>query len=479
MAQPYPLPSIASLEGASRETVEADAPSLLPLFDKHLSLSAFTRSTASFQDVCQTCNINITIQPLAVLRPRTENEVSSVVAYCAGHSPRIPVAVLSGGHSMWGTCLVQDGIVIDLRALEHVEVAEDKSFARIGGGITGGALNTKLESVGLSTPTGFCTGVGYAGWALGGGYGVLQGKYGLGCDQILAARVVAASGEVVDTKDDPELLWALRGAGNGNFGVVVELTIKVYPQPAMLAGNIAFSMADGQSVFAKFQESITEEFPDEFSGDFLCGYVPGLGPSILMLYTWVQENDDLTKAKAHLEKFQEIGNVLLNTVAETTPAQFASSLDPVTSIRLSYHFRTRTVKGITPELVQIFQDVECPVGPSHIISHHAHGAAIKPDPTSCFPIRTPHIVLGIGAAPPPPHGEGSQQMDEARAYSDTLATTIKEKGLALDRAYMNFSPPEEHDTALFYGTEATERLRALKKKYDGENLFLKAYPPLV
>lgn len=218
---------------------------------------------------------------------------------------------------MWGRSLVEDGVVVDLRALNHVEVAGDRTVARIGGGITGGALIKRLETLGLATPTGFCTGVGYAGWALGGGYGVLQGKYGLGCDQILAARMVTASGDVVDTNDDPELLWALRGAGNGNFGAVVELTIKVYPCPSMLGGYLGYSLTDATKVFAKFQESILEEFPDEFSGDFLCGYVPGLGHSVLMMYTWVQDDHNLSKAKAHLEKFQTIGDVLLNTVAES------------------------------------------------------------------------------------------------------------------------------------------------------------------
>lgn len=317
MAHPYPPPSISGLEGASRATIEADAPSLFSLLEKHPRLPIFTRSTPGFEDVRQTCNSNVTIQPLAIVRPRSEAEVSSIVTHCAGYSPRIPLAIKAGGHDMWGRSLVEDGVVIDLRALDQVNVAEDRSSARIGGGITGGALIKHLETMNLSTPTGFCTGVGYAGWALGGGYGVLQAKYGLGCDQILAARVVTASGEVVDTKDDQELLWALRGAGNGNFGVVVELTIKVYPQPRMLGGYLGYSLADAQNVFANFKASIAEEFPDEFSGDFLCGYVPGLGQTILMLYTWVQEDGDLSKAKAHLEKFQAIGDVLQNTVAES------------------------------------------------------------------------------------------------------------------------------------------------------------------
>ncbi len=317
MAQTYPFPFVSGLDGSPRATVEADASHLLPLLDKHQSLTIFTRSHPNFEDICQTCNKAITITPLAVVRPRTEAEVSSVIIHCAESVPRTLLSIRAGGHDNFGRGLVENGVVIDLRAMDHIDVTEDGSSARIGGGVTGGTLLKYLDALGLATPTGLCTGVGYAGWALGGGYGVLQGKYGLGCDQILAARVVTASGAIVDTKDDPELLWALRGAGNGNFGAVVELTIKIYPRPVMLAGNIAFSLTDGQQVLAKFKQLIAADFPDEFSGDFICGFVPGLGHAIMILYAWVQAEGDLTRARAHLKKVQDIGNVLKNTVIES------------------------------------------------------------------------------------------------------------------------------------------------------------------
>ncbi len=74
------------------------------------------------------------------------------------------------------------------------------------------------------------------------------------------ARVASASGEVVDAKDDKELLWALRGAGNGNFGAVVELTIKVYRRPAMLGGYLGFSLADGQKYIRQIPENYHRRF---------------------------------------------------------------------------------------------------------------------------------------------------------------------------------------------------------------------------
>ncbi|KAH8882529.1 FAD-binding domain-containing protein [Thozetella sp. PMI_491] len=470
--------TILSPEGVSRSTVEEEAPSLAPLLDRQPSMLIYTRSSPAFEELRGIFNTNVTLQPLAIVRPRTEEEVSVVVSICSSQSPPIPLAIRSGGHDMWGRCLAEDGVVIDIRALDHVDLASDKKSARIGGGIRGGLLAKLLDEQDLTTPTGFCTTVGYAGWALGGGYGVLQGKYGLGCDQILAARVVTGSGAVVDTKDDPELLWALRGAGNGNFGVVVELTIKIYPRPTMLGGYLGYPMAEAHSVLIGFRHSLEESFPDEFSGDFLVSEIPGLGAVFMVLYTWVQEGSDLTEARTHLEKFSQIGNLLMNTVSETTPSGFATSLDPVTTALHPRYFRTRTIANITPELAKVFQENPVPPGACNVICHYAHGVALRPNPGASFAQRSSHIVLGISGSPPPHCPGDGPEMATCVDWVDTIVGHIKERGLALDSAYMNFSPPDECDTELFYGKEKTQRFKALKEKYDDGNVFYKAYPPL-
>lgn len=68
--------------------------------------------------------------------------------------------------------------------------------------------------------------VGYTGWATLGGYGPFAANFGLGVDQIVGARVVNGNGELIDA--DQDMLKGIRGGG-GNLGVVVQLTIKVYP----------------------------------------------------------------------------------------------------------------------------------------------------------------------------------------------------------------------------------------------------------
>jgi FAD/FMN-containing dehydrogenase len=122
--------------------------------------------------------------------------------------------------------LVDKALLIDLRAFTSVTVAPDRKSATVGGGILQQELGNELWKDGLATPTGAVPAVGYVGWAIYGGYGPFSAHWGLGVDQIIGATVVNAEGELVSADED--LLHGIRGAG-GAFGVIVDLTIKVYP----------------------------------------------------------------------------------------------------------------------------------------------------------------------------------------------------------------------------------------------------------
>jgi hypothetical protein len=113
-----------------------------------------------------------------------------------------------------------------LRVNYAIQVSADKKTARIGGGILFRNLLEGLGNHGLITPVGTIGTVGYVGWATLGGYGPYSASYGLGLDQIVGAKVVNADGRLVDA--DARMLKGIRGSG-GNYGVIVELTIKVYP----------------------------------------------------------------------------------------------------------------------------------------------------------------------------------------------------------------------------------------------------------
>lgn len=263
------------LEPSTLSEVVQDAPELSPLIKGYDDVYLYTRSSAHFATASKVWNWNNTAEPLAVARCLSTSAVQRVVRFCSGLNPdgqqngrRLPFVVRSGGHDAFNRSTIQDGLMLDVRGLDSINLSSNRQSVTIGGGVSGGNLIEFLDDHGLITPSGYCNTVGYVGWATGGGYGVLAGPYGLGVDQILGATLVGADGKLVDTDSDPTLLWALRGAGTGNFGVIVSMRVRVYERPPYLGGIILFPTSEVDQIVSGLREvTETTESPDEFSGD--------------------------------------------------------------------------------------------------------------------------------------------------------------------------------------------------------------------
>src|SRR5262249_29112099 len=152
------------------------------------------------------------VHPAAIVRCRTPGDVAETISF--GQTTALPTAIRSGGHCFAGRSSTE-GIVIDVTPMNAVSVSG--GIATVGAGARLGDVYDSLNGHDRTLPAGSCPSVGIAGLTLGGGLGILGRKYGLTSDQLLAAQVVLADGRVVECDDDrePELFWALRGAGSG------------------------------------------------------------------------------------------------------------------------------------------------------------------------------------------------------------------------------------------------------------------------
>lgn len=162
--------------------------------------------------------------PAVVARPGSMEDLASLVSYLKENE--IPFSVRGGGHDMFGRSQCHNGVTVDMRGIAHVELSSDSRTARVGGGVISMDLLTKLQEKGVTVPHGATPMIGFVGWAIHGGYGMLSTKCGLGVDQIVGAKIVDARGRLRDA--DESILTVIRGAG-GVVGVIAELTVKVYP----------------------------------------------------------------------------------------------------------------------------------------------------------------------------------------------------------------------------------------------------------
>jgi FAD/FMN-containing dehydrogenase len=192
------------------------------------------------------------VRPRAIARVLTEEDVRACVRF-ATRSP-LPFAARCGGHSYAGYS-TNRGLVCDVRRLNAVALAPDRRSVTVGAGVLAIDLVTTLAAHGLAVPTGSCPTVGISGLALGGGVGFAARAFGATCDNILAVRIVTADGRLVtaDASTNPDLLWACRGGGGGNFGVVTALTLATHPVTGAAYGFCDLPWSQAPEALAAWQ----------------------------------------------------------------------------------------------------------------------------------------------------------------------------------------------------------------------------------
>jgi FAD/FMN-containing dehydrogenase len=178
-------------------------------------------------------NLLFAHRPAAVVFAQDTADVVNALAWARQHS--LPVRARSGRHALEGWNAVDDGVVIDVSEMKSATIDAAAQTATVGAGLNQMEAVTALGAAGFAAPTGTEGTVGLVGATLGGGFGLITRNYGMACDNLLAAEIVVApagggaEAVIADEQNNPDLLWALRGAGNGNFGIVTSLTYRIHP----------------------------------------------------------------------------------------------------------------------------------------------------------------------------------------------------------------------------------------------------------
>jgi FAD binding domain len=409
-------------------------------------------------------------QPALLAVCETSEDVQAAVRSAQRYN--LPVSVRGGGHDWTGRALCSDGLVIDLSRMRQVIVDPHSRVATVAGGAQAKDVAAAAGAHGLIAAMGNCGAVGMAGLTMVGGYGPLNGLYGLAADNLLGAEVVLADGRRVTSGPDeePDLFWAIRGGG-GNFGVVTSLRVQLHEMHNMIAGPIVYPWSDAEPVLRRYAE-FAATMPDELGISVGMTSGPDGQPTLMFLPLW---NGDKQRGERIISDFQALATPQLAQVGPMTYsdllALYDAWLDTVDDCH--WEFRTRSLPALTPGAIDvIIKAVASRTSPYSMVNwHHFHSAATRiPAEEIAFGSRQEHFMVEIIAGWKPDGSSSAAHRQWAQDLWEGLAP------FALPGGYASFLEPHDREQAKHaYGGNGV-RLRALKRRFDPDGVFASAIP---
>jgi len=419
-------------------------------------VSYLTPNDAGFAAARSLYNGGIQTMPKLIARCGTEAGVQQAVKRAIEQNS--PIAIKSGGHCFEGYSLNDDGLVIEISALNHLQLDPKTNILTAGAGCKLADVNRYLLAKGRFLPAGSCEAVGLSGLTLGGGYGMFARKWGLTCDHLRSVRMVAGTGEIHESGAEPDLLWACKGGGNGNFGVITEFQFETRPAPTLFSAwkFKAFKLDEARAteLLSKWFDATAGLPNDAFSA----WVMNGSQVTILVVTIGNREHKGLTafckEMTGATSKNSAAGPV---PIAKALPWYYGEK-GPVFFKNASGGFY-RGFADIKPALPGVFHEVLSV--PGQIFQVNTLGGAIA-DGTGAYPHRAyPYL--------------GEQQSfweTPAQGVSRILAAGRVQGHLAkagIKRHYVNYPDRTYADWETSYYGDNYQRLQGIKKVYDPQN----------
>ncbi|MEV6547348.1 FAD-binding oxidoreductase [Streptomyces sp. NPDC051597] len=437
------------------------------------------------------------LRPAAVAYVANDDDVRECLAFARAH--RTPVALRGGGHSYAGWSSGTGRLVLDLSRLNGVRA--DGDTATVGAGARLLDVYLALGRGGRTIPGGSCPTVGVTGLTLGGGHGVATRAYGATCDSLTSATLITADGRrlTADADHESELFWALRGAGNGNFGVVTGLTFRTHDAPRTVTAHLTWPWAKARAVIGAWQEWGPDQ-PDEIwsaahlaaaAGGVKAGAAPTVDVSVFSLGTYgdlqnaVDRLADRVGAPAASVSLRRHGytEAMLAYAGCAGLSEDRCRLPGATpgrsprgalqretyAARSAFFDRALPADGVRALLArtEAFGNVAVGQGGGEgSVALTALGGALnRIAPTATAFVHRRSRVLAQYIASWRPDTPGTAQ----RAWLNTTHDALSR--YANGAAYQNYTDPQLRDWRRAYYGPAAPRLAELKRRYDPTRLF--------
>lgn len=422
----------------------------------------YEKNAAEYAKYRQPFNKRIKHSPKIIAVCLNEKGVQEAINFARYY--KLPVAIKSGGHSFEGFCLNNDGLVIELSQMKAMHYDKATGIFTAQPGCKLREVYEFLYKHKKLIPAGSCGGVGVAGLTLGGGYGFFSRQYGLTCDNLLSTHMIDSQGTIHDSNKDNELLWASRGGGNGNFGVVTEFTFKTHSAPENFTSyRFKFFRLNPQksTVIAEHWFRIMKSLPHSCYSAFILGH-----RTLTVLVTDTNETPSaqLTSVLQQLERI----------ASRTDPA----SKQPYLRALKRYEGQPGplNLKNVSGGYYKDFSDLKAVFAQAHELLRKQRGTIFQintlggeisnpaKEAAAAYPHRDMQFLGEIQV-----YWEKDAAEAKAIASIQALQTLLRNHGI--NKHYRNYPDIDIPNWQQAYYGKNYARLQALKSRFDKDNLF--------
>ncbi|HYE69493.1 MAG TPA: FAD-binding oxidoreductase [Anaerovoracaceae bacterium] len=402
------------------------------------------------------------------------NKFPKVIVYCSVvqdvvnailwvRKNQLPFRIRCGGHSYEAFSNVDGGLVIDVSGLLTLQINKEDLTMQVGAGHRLLPLYKTIWNQRLALPGGTCPSVGVSGLTLAGGYGLLARLFGLTCDSLLGVEMVTAQGKIIYANDNQhsDLLWACRGGGDGNFGVITSFTFRAHPIGNVSRYRMTWNFADLEKVMRFWQT-----------------WAPYTNPSLTSLLAFPAQNQgDLRSSGVFVGSEQELRQILRPFQEATRPktAEFHSN----TWIEAAQQFTGSTLKQekfknssayafgpFSDEALRVLiRNLQTAPGSANVVSFDACGGAIDLIPKNATAYAHRGALFSL-------QYQSYWARDEEADKNIQWIEQFRNSMLPYTRgANRNYSDSLIVDWPTAYFNENLGRLMEVKQIYDPENFF--------
>ena len=406
-------------------------------------------------------------RPTVIVRAADPSDVSHVVSLAREANQEL--AVRSGGHSLSGLSVSDGGIVLDLSEMKELQIDVEGRTAWAETGLTTGEYTNAVGAHGLATGFGDTGSVGIGGITLGGGVGFLARKYGLTIDDLLAADVVTADGQLrrVDAETNPDLFWAIRGGG-GNFGVATRFQFRLHEVDTVVGGMLILP-ATPEVIYSFVAEA--EAAPEELStiANVMPAppmpFVPEEHHGKLIVMALMAYAGDTDQGQRAIAPFRGLATPIVDMVGpKPYPEIFFPEEEGFHPVGATRSMFVDAIDRHTAEtIVDHLQDSSAMMAVAQL---RVLGGAMArvPNDATAFAHRGRRIMVNVAAL-----YERLEDKDVHEAWAADFAAAVRQDGTGV---YVNFlgDEGEARDREAYPG-KTWDRLAAIKQRYDPTNLF--------